>query len=450
MTPRLYRLFRFIYHMQTWLTQRFTSAGLVVLGCVLLTMFIGGDTNHSLTYQIFTFLLALLLLAIAITLSFRYRFTATRILPRFGTVGVPLKYRIILQLKTRQVQTGFRLLETFADPCPSFQELLDNPAPMEHTWSRFDRQLGYYRWLWLIDRNQRAIVKPVDVPLLSPKRTTEVVVELLPRRRGIVQFEGLTLARIDPFGLFQARRTIALPQSLLILPQLYPLPPIALPGSRRYQSGGVALASSVGDSEEFRSLRDYRPGDSPRKIHWKSWAKTGKAIVKEEQDEFFVRHALILDTFQPEADSDIFEAAIAVAASFACTVQTQESLLDLMFVGLEAYCFTVGRGLNHTSKMLEILASVLACRDKPFDELIPLVLNRSHLLSGCICVFLTWDADRRELVRQLQARRLPVLVLIITTDNAPPDLQNASGMQNALTQVRPLRVNQLQEDLMQI
>jgi hypothetical protein len=92
-----------------------------------------------------------------------------------------------------------------------------------------------------------------------------------------------------------------LPASVLILPKRYAITPIALPGNRSYQSDGVALASSVGDSEEFRALRDYRPGDSPRKIHWKSWAKVGKPIFKEEQDEFFVRHALILDTFLPIA-----------------------------------------------------------------------------------------------------------------------------------------------------
>ena len=82
-------------------------------------------------------------------------------------------------------------------------------------------------------------------------------------------------------------------------------------------------------------MRDYRPGDPLRRIHWRSWAKTDKPIVKEYQDEFFVRHALILDTFQKEAYGDVFEEAISVAASFACTMGTQDSLLDLMFIGTE-------------------------------------------------------------------------------------------------------------------
>ena len=140
----------------------------------------------------------------------------------------------------------------------------------------------------------------------------------------------------------------------------------------KYQQGGVSLAASVGESEEFVSLRDYRPGDPVRHIHWPSWAKTGEPIVKEFQDEFFTRHALILDTFMPVAASAVFEEAVSVAASLVCTIQAQESLLDLMFVGPEAYCFTMGRGVGHIEQLLEILASVQPCRDRQFNSLLRL------------------------------------------------------------------------------
>ena len=164
-------------------------------------------------------------------------------------------------------------------------------------------------------------------------------------------------------------------RSVLILPKRYPLPPIALPGTMKYQEGGVALASNVGQSDEYVALRDYRHGDPLRHIHWRSWAKAGKPIVKEFEDEFFVRHALVLDTFTDHPHSEVFEEAVSVAASFACTLLTQESLLDLLFVGPQAYCFTAGRGLAHADQMLEILASVRACRDQPFRALEQLVLE---------------------------------------------------------------------------
>jgi hypothetical protein len=205
----------------------------------------------------------------------------------------------------------------------------------------------------------------------------------------------------------------------LILPRRYPLPAIALPGAMRYQEGGVTLAANIGRSEEFVSLREYRHGDPLRHIHWRTWARIGKPIVKEFEDEFFVRHALILDTFDGEPNSEVLEECVSVAASFACTILTQESLLDLLFVGNQSYCFTVGRGLAHPDQMLEILASVQNCADKKFDTLEQLVLNHIALVSGCVCVLQRWDDARQNLVKKMRAIGVPLLVLVVIPPGAP-------------------------------
>src|SRR2546421_703971 len=112
--------------------------------------------------------------------------------------------------------------------------------------------------------------------------------------------------------------------------------------------------------------RKFRCGSRARRF--------GKPVVKEFEDEFFVRHAMVLDTFSENPHSEIFEEAVSVAASFACAIQTQESLLDLLFVGPQSYCCTAGRGLAHTDQMLEILASVRACTEQTFGALEHLVL----------------------------------------------------------------------------
>ena len=110
----------------------------------------------------------------------------------------------------------------------------------------------------------------------------------------------------------------------------------------------------------------------------------------------------------------MFEEAVSIAASLACTIQNQDSLLDLMFVGLEAYCFTSGRGVGHVEQMLEILASVQICGERKFDALENLVLTHAGDLSGCVCVFLSWDEDRQRLVKGLLARNVPLRVLVVT------------------------------------
>src|SRR5438105_9976844 len=98
----------------------------------------------------------------------------------------------------------------------------------------------------------------------------------------------------------------------------------------------------------------------------------------------------------------MFEEAVSVAASFACAVQTQESLLDLLFVGPQSYCFTAGRGVAHTEQMLEILAAVRPCSEHSFNSLETLVINHVSSVSGCVCVFLSWDRERRDFVEKLR------------------------------------------------
>ena len=52
----------------------------------------------------------------------------------------------------------------------------------------------------------------------------------------------------------------------------------------RYEGWRVALASSVGQSDEFVALRDYRRGDPLRHIHWKSVSKTGRTMWSSVYD----------------------------------------------------------------------------------------------------------------------------------------------------------------------
>ena len=150
-----------------------------------------------------------------------------------------------------------------------------------------------------------------------------------------------------------------------------------------------------------------------RRIHWRSTARLGKLVVKECQDEFLVRHALVLDTYCPPERDGLFEEAIAVAASFACTVPDQDSLLDLLFVGASAVCVTTGRGVGQPEQLLEALATAKPRRDADFEELQSLVLRHLPSLGGAILVFLIWNDARRALVRKLRALGLPTLVLLV-------------------------------------
>ncbi|MGH7266531.1 MAG: DUF58 domain-containing protein [Candidatus Rokuibacteriota bacterium] len=410
----LYRTFRLLSSIDHWVRRRFSPAGLLVLAGLVGAATLGLDTNQTVAYQAFIFLLTLVIVAMASALVFRARVAVRRILPRYGTVGERLPYRLVVRNRGRRPEAGLVALEDLVDPRPTYEEFVETPAGAEAGDNWFDRVVGYPRWQWLIARKRAAAVDPLALPTLPPDGELSVAAELLPLRRGPLRLTGLTVGRPDPLGLFRAVHTVPLPQSVLVLPRRYPIPNLRLPGGRKYQRGGVALAGSVGDSEEFVALRDYRPGDPVRRIHWKSWARVGKPVIREYQDEFFVRHALVLDTFAPGAADAAFEAAVSVAASFACAVRTEDSLLDLLAVGPEAYAFTAGRGVAHAERILEVLSGVRPCGDKPFATLHHLVAAQGAALSGAICVLLAWDAARRAFVDHLDGLGVPALVLVVT------------------------------------
>ena len=409
----LHRNYRFSSGLKYWVQRKFTPAGALLIAAVIVAGGIGVDTNQAIAYQAFVLLWLLLIISFFWSFSRAPRFRADRLLPRVGTAGQPLHYRISMTNPGKKVQRSITVNEDFGDPRPTYAEFANTPEPGERKRNPFDRFFRFYRWMWLIDRKQLATTEPIQVAQVNPERTIQLDGRLIPQRRGHLRLQGLSFSVTDPFGFCRSYSRVRAPQSILILPRRYLLPPICLGGAKEYQPGGVSLAASVGESEEFMSVREYRRGDPLRHIHWKSTSKTGKLIVKEFQNEYFVRHALILDTFLEEPNSPLFEEAVSVAASFALSLNSQESLLDLLFVGTEAICVTAGHGVAQVDHMLEILAAVQPCTTHRFEDLEEIVVRQIARVSGCVCIFLKWDEARRELVEQMSSLGIPQIVIVL-------------------------------------
>jgi uncharacterized protein (DUF58 family) len=206
----LYHLFRFSHAVQRSLSRRFTPRGLTVLGGCISSALIGLDTNQSLAYQIFTLLASMLAVAIAASQLFRFRFRATRSLPRFGTVGLPMKYKILIQHQTRRAQTGLQLFEEISEAYPSFPEFTRQTGSSRKPQRGQGQSRSYSHWFRYVFQRRRAIANPVNLPLLPPNRQSEVTVEITPLQRGLLRLTGLTVACSDPLGLAKACRTLAL------------------------------------------------------------------------------------------------------------------------------------------------------------------------------------------------------------------------------------------------
>jgi len=411
----LLRNFRIVYRAGRWFERRLTAAGRVLTAALVGAGVFAVDTRQTLAYQAAALLAALLASAFAASVRYRPRLTLRRVLPACASAGAPCSYTVRVRNEGTRAERDLRLHEQLLSPLPDHEAFKAAAAAESPGSGRnwFDRVVGFPRWLDLVRQRRGADIDPLALPPLPARETIEVRMTLLPLRRGYLHFQALHVLRPDPLGLVNADHRIGAEASLLVLPRRYPAPPVRSRGRRRFQPGGETLASSTGDAQEFAGLREYRPGDPMRHIHWRSWAKTARPVVKEFQDEFFDRNALVLDTFTTAHDSAQFEEAVSVAASFACADWGPEALLDLLFVGPAAQRFTAGRGLAGAGDMLEVLACVQPCRDRPFRELHELVLHHAGQLSGLTCVLLAWDTARQALVGTLRAHGLPLLVLVV-------------------------------------
>ena len=430
-----YRRFSRFSH---WYERRFTAIGRLAMAATLAFGIFGVDTEQTTAYRGFTYLVSLLALAIAASLMFRSRFAVSRDLPRFATAGEPLEYRLQVRNLNRGAERGLTLFEDLDVTFPTREEFARAREPGVKR-NRIDAAMGFYLWTWLLAERRNGTIEPQELAALAAGAETTLSMRMTARRRGVVRFAGVSIARTDPLRLCRALFRARAPQSVLVLPRRYRLPPITLPGQRRYQPGGVAQAASSGDSEEFFGLRDYQPGDALQRIHWKSFARAGKPIVKEFHSEFFERHALALDTAFGGAGEQAFEEAVSVAASFAYTLDTQECLLDMLFVGEEAHVYTTGRGLLRTEHLLEVLAGVRMREGDALARLEAAVLERRGGLASCILVLAGWDEARREMLAALRRAGLQVLALAVVADDVA--IEAAQG-------VRRVRIGSVQQDLL--
>jgi len=155
-------------------------------------------------------------------------------------------------------------------------------------------------------------------------RQRRTVAYPLPRlRRGRYTVGPTTVVASDPFGLVTADTRSTDTAQLIVQPATDPLPALELPIVWRDGAANVSHSVGSGGSDDA-SVRQFRHGDDLRKIHWRSTAKTGTLMVRQEERPWHGESLMLLDTralsypLSPEGqESPALEWAISAVASIA-------------------------------------------------------------------------------------------------------------------------------------
>ena len=418
--------------------RRPTEKGQLIITGAVLTAALGLNTENSFVYQLFA-----LLFCLAVASRFGLRVSRPeidikRLLPRYVTAEEKFTYRVRITNLGDELEADLTVSDIPLARLPSLKHFLTEREPYEESRNAYDRFIGFHRFIYLQRQLTGITTQPAHVEEIPRDGFCDAEIEATPLRRGRVEFRQTVVLHQDPLALNYGYNHFDNPESLVVLPKRYQLSPnLQVAGGRNFQQGGITSAWSKGESDEFTSLRDYRDGDSMKKIHWPSSAKqTARKqglVVKEYQDEFFARNALIVDVNHGPRQN--VEAAISIAASIAMEQQQTDCILDLLFQGEDGTRIITADSNNRAGyDQLEALA-VLQPIDANFESLSDMSLQHLAKVTGCICVFSGWQADYKKLVNKLSARGTEVRTLVVTAEVGP------------FTRIRP---DHVQQDLLAI
>jgi uncharacterized protein (DUF58 family) len=373
---------RFAKHLWRQWKYEISPAGRYLVFALLFSG-VGAVSVQMPIYQIFCALVALMFVVGTFGLILRPRVALSGSLPKKSSVGLPLSGEFTI--------TNESWLPAF-DLAVGFFGL---PKSIRQT--EVDRTSAY----------------------LAGGATQTSRVELMPLKRGLYELPKLRAYSTFPFQIVRFGNRHHACEPLLVLPSFHPLSGINVPASHRYQPGGIALTSNIGESPEYIGNREYVAGESVRRLDFRAWARLGKPVVREYQEEYYCRIALVLDTFvdpqrkpTPEGFAEL-EAAVSLTASISDALSNGEYIIDLFAAGPELYVFRAGRHTAHFENLLEILACVDACRNDPFDVVAPAIRDELGSISTAICLFLDWDESRRALAHTIVESGCQAKVLIV-------------------------------------
>ncbi|PFG20778.1 DUF58 domain-containing protein [Serinibacter salmoneus] len=155
-----------------------------------------------------------------------------------------------------------------------------------------------------------------EVPALRPGAGHVAELEVPTHHRAVVTVGPATTVRTDALGLVRRRRVWSGRTSIFVHPRTVSAP-AAVSGQVR-DLEGRALSAFAEANLAFHALRAYTPGDDVRRIHWRSTARTGRVVVRQDEDVRRTRTALVLamDEQEYRGRRDI-ELAVSVFASIA-------------------------------------------------------------------------------------------------------------------------------------
>jgi uncharacterized protein (DUF58 family) len=235
-------------------------------------------------------------------------------------------------------------------------------------------------------------------------------------RRGRHELGPLLAIVTDPLGLARRAWQVVDVTDIIVRPRVHAvLSPRRAGGGDQDPRAEGARVPAFEPAGEFLGLRDYEPGDDPRRVHWRSSARLGELVVRQDEAAAPGRVVLLLDTRPSAHDEASFEVAVEAIASLAVRLREVHAPVEVVTTAGEV----LGRPGPGT---LELLLDRLAVVETSHEDMLgPMTARLARRLGLGAFVAVTGAPDRMlvDALAPLQSRALVTLVATLAGAPAP-------------------------------
>lgn len=181
-------------------------------------------------------------------------------------------------------------------------------------------------------------------------------------RRGTFAIGPATVRVSCPVGLFQAEVEPVPPAPLVVYPALEPVPELPGHGASRTALLGGVSRREPGEGDVVHGVRDHRPGDPLRRVHWPTSARRGRLAILELERHVAREAVIFLDlcagSLRGLGRQSTLEVAVRAAGSIAARLLNEGARVGLVAEGREPVRVAPGRGPLQLVRLLEVLARI--------------------------------------------------------------------------------------------
>jgi uncharacterized protein (DUF58 family) len=243
-----------------------------------------------------------------------------------------------------------------------------------------------WRWRWLRVVEGSASAPVATSPLGKPDGEGEIRLKLPvdTSRRGERPVGPYAVVHGDPWSIVRRVAVRAEGGVLTVHPRTVSVRRSALPALLQ---GDSEAASRRSGDEHFHALRDYVLGDEPRTVHWRSSARAGKLVVKQQVSPAPNNTMVVLDADASAYGSDDkfaggwieerFETAVEVAASLALAQADRVEQVHVVTTNKGAGLTSAAAGAADAFLDAFAAATAVPPVETAPEEIVPLV-RRTH------------------------------------------------------------------------